>query len=132
MGLGQNRDIDPWNKIESQEMDPHRCDELIFYKSTKEIQWEMIDFSIGGVGTCWHLYEKRNKPWFISYTVNKNYTKMGHTSKPKTSRIKQEKIFVTLGYMKRTQRAFTIKEKKLTKWTSSKIKTSVLWKILSG
>lgn len=64
-----------------------------FDKSAKGIQWENIDFSVNGVGTFGHINERKNRPWFILHTINKNYLETGHrpTDKPITSRRKQEK-----------------------------------------
>lgn len=44
------RNIDQWSRRENQEIDPHKCDQLIFYKAARPSQcsvnqWEKKNFS---------------------------------------------------------------------------------------
>ena len=50
MVLAQNRHIDQWKRIETQEMDPQPCGQEIFNKSRKNIQWKRTVSSINGAG----------------------------------------------------------------------------------
>ena len=57
MVLSQNRYVDPWNQIESPEINPCTCGRLI-YKEARKYSGEMRVTSISGVGKTRQLHEK--------------------------------------------------------------------------
>ena len=54
----KDRNIDQWNKIESQEINPCTYGHLIFDKGGKNIQWRKYNFFNKG---CWSIMCKRMK-----------------------------------------------------------------------
>ena len=54
----KNRGTEQWNKIESPEINPHTCGQLIYGKGGKDIQWRKTVSSVSDVGKTGQLYVK--------------------------------------------------------------------------
>ena len=73
----ENRNIDLWNKPESQEINPSIYGQLISDKGGKNIQGKKVSLIVGSEKTTWKSYMQKDEIKTFSNTIHKNKLKMG-------------------------------------------------------
>jgi len=87
----KKRQISQWNRIESPQIDPYKCSQLIFPKEAKAIKWKK-DILTNGARTTGHphakkkeggdldtdttLFTKVNSKWITDLNVKHKMTKL--------------------------------------------------------
>ena len=71
--LYKDRHTDQWNRIKSPERNSYICDQLIFNKGAKKIQWAKIVFSTSGAEATGYPYIKEWSLIPISHHIFKKY-----------------------------------------------------------
>jgi hypothetical protein len=94
----KNRHEDQWNRIENPDMNPHNCNQLIFDKGAKNIQWSKDSLfnknfwenwltvcKILELDPCLSLYTNINSKWIKDLNI-----------RPQTLKLVQERVGNTL------------------------------------
>ena len=80
----KNRNIDQWHRIESLEINPCLCSQLIFNKGDRSLNGVKITSSTNGVGRSRQLHAKKNETRPPTYTIQKNKLKIDERVKYKS------------------------------------------------